>query len=203
MPWDEEEVRRLVESIQARERVEESFANLFKIFYRSVHRFFLNQHFSSTECEDLTQIVFLRVYEGVEGFGQRAKFATWLFEIAVNVYRNEIRRRGATKRKGMELSLDGGTEDDLRHLNEKISLRSPAPESALDELLEKERLDQLRAAIREMPPQMRRCVYLRHLRGFKYREIALLMKISIQTVRAHLHQARERLKLELNDEDEE
>jgi RNA polymerase sigma-70 factor (ECF subfamily) len=99
----------------------------------------------------------------------------------------------------VEESLDADTEDRLRQLHEKVSRQSPAPQSPLEDLLEKERLDRLRAAILEMPPQMRRCFFLRYLRGYKYREIAYLMKISIQTVRAHLHQARSRLTLDLPD----
>ena len=73
----------------------------------------------------------------------------------------------------------------------------------LEDLLEKERFERLRAAIRELPPLVRRCFLLRYHGEYKYREIAFLMKISIQSVRAHLHQAKLRLKLNLEDDAEE
>jgi RNA polymerase sigma-70 factor, ECF subfamily len=203
MPLDEEEIRRLITAIQAGIDVEASFAHVFSLSYRPVHSFFLRKGFSRSEAEDLTQDVFLRVYQGIGAFRHRSRFATWLFEITAHVYLNEIRRRGTGKRRGVEQSLDADTEDNLRELHEKVSRQSTAPQGPLEDLLEKERLDRLRVAIVEMPPQMRRCFFLRYLRGYKYREIAYLMKISIQTVRAHLHQARERLKLDLADEAEE
>jgi RNA polymerase sigma-70 factor (ECF subfamily) len=49
-------------------------------------------------------------------------------------------------------------------------------------------------ALQDLPEQMRRCFILRFDQQLRYREIAAVMQISIQTVKSHLHQARERLK---------
>lgn len=56
-------------------------------------------------------------------------------------------------------------------------------------------LESLRAKLDQLPPQMRRCLYLRLYHDLKYREIAALMRISIETVKAHLHQAQNRLRM--------
>jgi RNA polymerase sigma factor (sigma-70 family) len=66
-------------------------------------------------------------------------------------------------------------------------------------VLERERTVALSQAIQGLPEQMRTCFLLRYDQGRKYKEIAVLMKISIDTVKAHLFQARKRLKLELTD----
>jgi len=52
----------------------------------------------------------------------------------------------------------------------------------------------LSSALAQLPPQMRRCVELRFGQELKYREIAAVMKISVDTVKSHLFQAREHLR---------
>ena len=77
----------------------------------------------------------------------------------------------------------------------------------LERLIDRERLTQVEALVAAMPEPMRTCFGLRYDHGYKYREIAVLMRVSIDTVKAHLHQAKERLKeklaLDLGPEGEE
>jgi len=63
--------------------------------------------------------------------------------------------------------------------------------------MDRERLQALRDAIDSLPPQMRRVLMLRLSFGLKYREIASMMQVSIETVKAHLHQSQARLKAAL------
>ena len=63
----------------------------------------------------------------------------------------------------------------------------------MPQVIKGEQLAAFRAALQELPDQMRRCCLLRYEKGLKYQEIAVVMKISIETVKAHLHQARKRL----------
>lgn len=71
-------------------------------------------------------------------------------------------------------------------------------EEPLHDMLEEERSRLLRNALEELPPQMRRCVQLR-VQDLRYREIAEILKVSIDTVKAHLYQARQLLKAKLGD----
>src|SRR6185295_123541 len=64
-------------------------------------------------------------------------------------------------------------------------------------LLADEQVGRLRQALQDLPPQMRRCVLLRIDQNLKYREIAGVMQISIDTVKSQLSQARDRLGREL------
>lgn len=72
------------------------------------------------------------------------------------------------------------------------------PAVQLDELLHKERVQLLRAAITELSPQMQECIKLRVYHDCSYKEIADLMKLSIETVKVHLHRARRTLKKRLS-----
>jgi RNA polymerase sigma-70 factor (ECF subfamily) len=175
---------------------EEVFRQLFERFYRPLRCFFSKRGWPREECEDLVQETFLRVHRKLAEFRGDSQLATWVFQIAANIYRNALRDRSAQKRDGQEISLDppGGSES----LGLGDLLESEEP-SVLDHLLDEEKREKLRQAIGCLPPQMRRCVELRVVAGLKYREIADVLRISIETVKAHLFQARQRLRTELGD----
>jgi RNA polymerase sigma-70 factor, ECF subfamily len=178
---------------------EPGFQELFHRYFQPVHSFFRNQGFSRDDSFDLTQETFLRVYKSIGSFRHEATFKTWLFQIATNLWRNELRRRAAGKRDAQEVSLDGpaapGDEEEMT----AADLAPDAAPGPLQGVLAEERLKLLREALEELPPQMRRCVLLRVDRELKYREIADLLQLSIETVKSQIHQARERLKGRLGD----
>jgi len=188
---DEDPLLQLVEQIQAGTRREESCERLFRKFRPLVHSFFLRKGFSAEESRDLTQDVFLRVFKGIGTFRRESRFERWLWEIADHIFLNEVRRRKTEKRHGIERPLDvlGESEAELSEVME-IPTEELNPE---DEFLQRQNLATLRAAFQELPDQMRRCCTLRYERGLKFQEVADIMGISIETVKAHLHQARKRL----------
>jgi RNA polymerase sigma-70 factor (ECF subfamily) len=193
-------VLRLVEQIQAGVHVEENFAELFRHFRPAVRSYFARKRFTPEECKDLTQDVFFRVFKRIDTFRRESRFERWFWEIVTNIYFNEVRSRQTEKRKGFEISLDATIDgEDGSAPVIVVPDDEPSPE---DYILQRERLISFRAALSDLPDQMRRCCLLRYVKGLKYKEIADLMKISIETVKAHLHQARKRLMVELGGEKE-
>jgi RNA polymerase sigma-70 factor (ECF subfamily) len=170
---------------------EEELKALFDRHYPAVFHFFQNRGVPREDARDLTQETFLRVYRGIGRFRRDASFQTWLFQIATNLWCNDVRRRTAGKREGSEVSLDV--------LAGKGREVAEEPAHPLDGMLAEERRSTLREALAELPPQMRRCVLLRLDRDLKYREIASLMQISVDTVKSQLAQARSRLQARLGD----
>lgn len=196
---DQEPVRILIEKIQAGIDYQRSCAELHRHFRRRVLGFFARHGFSADDCADLTQDTFIRVFNAIQGLHSASRFVRWLYEIAANIYRNELRRIGAAKRDGFEESIEDLVENRAGGRSDALSaLGSKAP-SPLDAAMRRERLESLRAEIDQLPPQMRRCVYLRVHQDLKYREIAAIMHISIETVKAHLHQAQKRLRVAFSD----
>lgn len=169
-----------------------SFEELFRKYKRVVLSFFTKRGFTRQEAEDLTQIVFLRVYKGRELFRGESRFSTWLFQICANVFRNHLRDRSTQKRDAEEVSIETGENGKL----ERVTDDSDNP---LEQTLWAEAREKLRTALSDLPPQMRRCVELRVYEDLKYLEIAARMEISIETVKAHLFQARHTLKGKLGD----
>jgi RNA polymerase sigma-70 factor, ECF subfamily len=189
----------LVEQIQAGTDYQRSCRELYQRFRRRIVSFFAARGFSADECAELTQETFVRVFLGVGRLQDASRFGTWLFEIAANIYRNELRRRGAAKRDAFEESIEDLAENQAAGRSDAVAALSTSAPGPLDVTLHRERLERLRAKLALLPPQMRRCVYLRVYQDLKYREIAVLMHISIETVKAHLHQAQKRLAVDFPD----
>lgn len=194
---EQPEVTELVDQLKSGQDTEESFRLLFERYYRPVSYFFANRGFSVDECRDLTQETFLGVFQGIDRYRGHSGFETWLFSIATNIWRNRIRRNKTDKRRGQEVSIHAIHEEHLTPTSGSGSRRNPQVSKPLDRLLIEERLQQLRSALLDLPPQMRQCVLLRLDQEMKYREIADLMDIAVNTVKSQLAQAKERLKTRL------
>ncbi|MFL6263011.1 MAG: RNA polymerase sigma factor [Thermoanaerobaculia bacterium] len=192
MPEPSEPVQGLIEQLQSGASRDEAFRRLFDLYSPRLYHFFTRRGFPHQECLDLTQETFLGIYRGMEGYRRDASFETWLFKIATNAYRKRLRWGAAGKRGGQEVPLED--EDDGGPVERIAAADAPAPG---EEVLRKERSRLLRQAIDRLPEQMRKCLVLRVDQELKYREIAVLMRLSPETVKVHLLKARKKLQEEL------
>jgi RNA polymerase sigma-70 factor (ECF subfamily) len=177
---------------------EENFRRLFDVYYRPVYRFFEKRNFSQDECHDLTQETFIRVYKGVEAFRRDARFETWLFTIAANTFQKALRHQTALKRASQNVSLQDVAESDSS-VDTAGQIAPATTHGPLDAVLDRERRRLLNEAVAELPEQMRKCMLLRVEQELSYQEIAAVLCLSVETVKAHLFQARQRLKVKLAD----
>lgn len=162
---------------------------LFKYYYHRACRFFRSKGLPPEDCEELAEDVFVSVYNKLDELRHETKFENWVFKIAMNVYLNDLERRRAGKRAATMVPLGGESTDP-----QDVGALTAAGGDPETEVLESEKLQVVRGAVHELPPQMRSCVFLRVDDGLSYREIATVMGISVNTVSAHLHQARSLLK---------
>jgi RNA polymerase sigma-70 factor (ECF subfamily) len=155
----------LIEKIQRRVDVAENAERLFEGSFRPVRSYFARLGFPPQVCDDLTLEVFAKVYQGLESFQRRSSFRTRLMTIATQVYRNEVRKRRGDPHEAPEKPLTG------------------APVLA--------GTAELPASIETLPPTTRR-VFLLHKRdGYAPQEIAVLLKITADSVESHLKLVRE------------
>ena len=176
----------------------DQFHELYVLYWAQVHRFFLRKGCRFEEARDLTQDVFCRVYTGMEDFREESRVTTWIYTIAQNRYANMIRSRRTDKRSGEEVSVEALAEQGVEPTAEHDPRRAE-PASPESSALVAERRRVLRGALEELPPKMRQAVRLRLDQGLKYREIATIMGVSIQTVKSQLFQARQRLRTLLGE----
>lgn len=189
-------IDRAVWEFQQGIRREENFQIIVRRFYRPVKSFLLMRGLSTDDALDLNQVTFLKVYTGLDGYGWIAKFSSWLFTIAVNVYRNW--RGGESRRE--RVGAAGPSPDDSPPTfgEEREPVEIDAGKDPLNELLSEEQARLLHEAVDELSPQMRKCVVLR-LQDLNYQEIADKMGRKIGTVKADLNVAREKLRAKLED----
>lgn len=178
-------------------RTEIDFEDVFKKHYKPIFAFFFSQGAHSEDCQDLAQETFLRLFRSQEDFRGETSIRRWLRQIAINVWRNELRRRRAKKRDVPEVSL----EDILRRLAEGETYDPPDTHGQTlpaEAILAMEQARILGRCLEGLPCQMRQVAILRFVQDHKYREIASLLKISIETVKSQIFQARQRLREELD-----
>ena len=143
------------------------------------------------ECaDDLAQEVFVRVFVHRRNYRRGSKFSTWLFTIAANLAKNEIRRR---VRRRNWFSLDA-----LQEVLKDSAPQLADPTEGRESRLEREQLrDAVGRAIAAVPEKYRLSLVLRDIEGLSYEEIALALGIPGGTVRSRINRARSMLKRKL------
>ncbi len=164
----------------------ENFDRIVTRYYKPVQAFLSKRGLSADVCDDLNQEVFLKVYTGLDRYAWKAKFASWVFTIAVNTYRNW---RSSELRHGILVPLAPNPDPPSHDVR---AAERGQEGTSLKELISQEQEALLRAAVSELPPKMRECVRLL-LEGYSYQAIADELGLAIGTVKAHLHEARKRL----------
>jgi len=141
-------------------------------------------------AEDLAQEVFVRVFLHRERYRKSGKFSTWIFTIAVNLAKNEIRRKVRLKNV---LSLEG-----LQEIAGPSGFFLKDDKPGTDRRLERDQLSSIvTKAIEKLPPRYRMALILRDIEGLSYEEIGDILQIPGGTVRSRINRARLMLKEKL------
>ena len=130
-------------------------------------------------AEDLTQEVFLRVFQGLPRFSLRCKFTTWLFQVTKNRVLDELRAR------------------ERRPLS-SVALDDIPPLEAIDQPVERaEAIDALWRAIESLNVDLKMALLLRDVVGLSYNEIADSLEVTLATVKWRIFKAREDVQITL------
>ncbi len=135
---------------------------------------------NSTEAEDLSQEVFLRVYRTLASYRSAyGGFATWMTSVTRNLLIDHYRR---TKRDRITDSLD----DKMAVVENKESLgRRPDQQALLGELS-----GQVQVALTKLSPELREAVILRDLQQLEYAEIRQVLAVPEGTVKSRINRGR-------------
>jgi RNA polymerase sigma-70 factor (ECF subfamily) len=164
-----------------------AFEKLMRKYYPRILNFIYRFTGSRATAEDLTQEVFMRVFNSAFRYKPRSRFQTWIYTIAKNVGLNELRRR-----KNSTLSLDEMV--DLGEKDFKKEIRDPHSSLPDEQIIQMEKIAKIRAAINDLPENQRIAVILKRYEGFSYAEIAATLKVTDKAVKSLLSRAKENLK---------
>lgn len=137
--------------------------------------------------DDVVQDVFVKAYFSLKKFREKASFATWLYRIAVNQTRDEIRKR--SRQSSLDAALAAETAASLRSLwnrSDDDEPSNPVASQALQQFVGR--------TIRSLPEKLRIVVTLKDLQGLSYEEVGQILKCSVGTVKSRHSRARERLR---------
>jgi len=168
-----------VEALRRGERTEANARLLHDLYHPQLRAFFSRRVRSSHDVQDLTQETFIKVYSNVGRYRGESRFSTWVFAIARNVQLSWSARRRPEDAAGG--AGPAGSEP---------AAAEPDPETAAGA---REMQALVRRAIELLPQRQRQCMVLRVVHGLKYEQIATVMGISVNSVKAHLNQGRNRL----------
>ena len=163
----------LLRLLVARDR--EAFERLHALYAEFVHA--VATRFDPSSAADVSQEVFLKLWQQIDRYQERARFSTWLFRVVANAALDSARHR----RRRPEQTLEPATELALE----------VAPADPLD------RLD-LAAAMATLSPKLRLPLVLRFYGGLDYDEIARALSLRPGTVASRIHRALERLSAHLD-----
>ena len=168
------------------------FKEIYEEFQPKI-RHYLSRLAGPTEAEDLTQEVFEKVSNALKGFKGDSKLSTWLYRIATNTALDRLRSssfRGASENTPLEDSA--GVQD-------RNFWTGQTKTSTDQEFVRKEMSECVRGYVEDLPPDYKAVIILSDLGGFKNREIADILQLSLDTVKIRLHRARANLKKDLDD----
>ncbi len=139
-------------------------------------------------AEDLAQETFLRVFKNASRYEPKASFKSWLYTIATNLSRNEIRNRARRKTYFLEDMVE--ENEDVYHSEFMIDTRFQP-----DILYEKKERQQLiKKALKQLPENQRLALTLVTYQELSYEEISGILNCSVGAVKSLIHRARQNMK---------
>jgi RNA polymerase sigma factor (sigma-70 family) len=141
------------------------------------------------EAEDVTQEVFVQVYQSIKGFKRESKFSTWLYRITLSKAMDHERKKKRKKRFAFVKSLFG--EDN------EVVVNPPDFNHPGVSLENKEKAAILFKAMESLPDNQRVAFVLNKVEGLSYQEISEIMSTTVSAVESLLHRAKSNLRKEL------
>jgi RNA polymerase sigma-70 factor, ECF subfamily len=160
---------------------EDGFEELVRRYQRPIAAYVYRMVGNYDVALDLTQEVFIKVYNSLDRYRPEFKFSTWIYKIAHNASVDHL-RRSVTRQASLTSDVDG-EERELPVMSRKLS---PEQESEKEE-----RRAEIERVVRQLPSVYRELIILRHQHDLSYDEIAEVMGLPLGTVKNRLFRARE------------
>ena len=165
---------------------EDGFEELVRRYQRPIAAYVYRMTGDYEAALDLTQEVFIKVYNSLARFRPEFKFSTWIYKIAHNSAVDHLRRTG-TREQSLVAEFEG-VEREL-----PVESRRLSPEQ---EYAGKERREEIEQVVRALPASYRELILLRHSHDMSYDEIAEVTGLPLGTVKNRLFRAREVMRQE-------
>ena len=168
---------------------EQAYVELVNRFRNRLMSFIYRYVNDMEQAEDIVQDALIKLYTHKHYYKNIAKFSTWIYTIAANLAKTELRKKKS--RKVTYLSQMGPEERDYE---------LPAVEPDTDELAQSEYIEnKIQVAIQKLPLHFRTVTILRDIQELSYEEISKIVDVPLGTVKSRINRARIQLQKELKD----
>ncbi|MCX6210750.1 MAG: RNA polymerase sigma factor [Bacteroidetes bacterium] len=174
---------------------EKLFRQLYDEHSKMVYNISLQYLQNIEEAEDVTQEVFVKVYQNLEKFNAtNATFKTWIYRIAINQNLDVLKTKKAKKRLGFITSIF--YKDTNEPLTELVHFNHPGVALENKELMEK-----LFSTINDLSENQRTVIILLKIEGLSQKEVGNIMNMSIKAIESLFQRAKKTLYTKLYDKE--
>jgi RNA polymerase sigma-70 factor (ECF subfamily) len=179
------DINNLVSKLKAGDQ--EAWSMIVNRYSKTVYNMALNFAGNSDDAADITQDIFLKVYNNINKFDGENTFTAWLLRLSKN-YCIDFWRKHKHNRKSLEL------DDNIRN---EYSDEADTPE---DSVIRKSDITYLRQKLLLLSPDLRSLIIMRDIQDFSYQEIAENLDMPLGTIKSRINRARTKLaKIVLNE----
>lgn len=174
---------------QARQGDQSAQSKLVQLWYKRIYNFSFKFFIDHDMAMEVSQKTFISMCRNLPGLQDTARFKSWLYKIAVNYCREELRRKKANRAAPIDMVWNKEAEDSPGW--ESTRHRMDNPERQLQHA---ELSDILQEALLQLNGDQREVVIMKEYEGLKFREIAEVLNISENTVKSRMYYGLDALK---------
>ena len=172
--------------VQLQQGDELAFKKLVDQWQDMIYNTTLAMVHNEDDADDITQDVFIQVYQSVSSFKGDAKFSTWLYRIVISKVLDHIKKKKRKKRFAFVQSLFGTASEEVLH---PVDFNHPGVVAE-----NKERAAELFKALEQLPDSQRIAFTLHKLEAQKYQDVAAIMDLSLTAVESLIARAKGNLR---------
>lgn len=174
---------------QAREGDTAAQGKLVQAWYKRIYNFTFKFFYDHDMAMEVSQKTFIAMHRNLGALNDTARFKSWLYTIAVNCCREELRKKKNNRAVSLHDFRPGEAEESYRW--EVSAERNENPENLLRQ---SELADLLQTCLMQLSEEQREVVIMKEYEGLKFREIAEALQISENTVKSRMYYGLEALK---------
>ena len=166
---------------------QQAYAELMSLYRDSIYYMLIRMVKNKDDAEDLTLMTFGKAFRYLDKYTPKYAFSTWLYRIALN---NSIDFLRVKNNMPQYFEEDLYTTSTTSIIDQSEDNLQRTPE---DEIIDKQRLQMLRAAVSELPEQYRKVIELRYYEDLAYEDIAERLGLTLSNVKIQIMRAKQML----------
>ena len=166
---------------------QQAYAELMSLYRDSIYYMLIRMVKNKDDAEDLTLMTFGKAFRYLDKYTPKYAFSTWLYRIALNNSIDFLRMKNNMPQYFEEDLYTSSTTSIIDQSEDNLQ-RTPE-----DEIIDKQRLQMLRAAVSELPEKYRKVIELRYYEDLAYEDIAERLGLTLSNVKIQIMRAKQML----------